>query len=214
MDVTESTTYTNNNAVEQLAKADASESEQLDEQVALFGDILYNLQHNYVDPINPKRLFETAVGAMLQSLDPYTEYENVGAARNLQESVSGKYGGIGLVITDSKEKSPSLMRKEKIFLDKDTRLDETSKARGVSVVDAFEGYAFDFGLRVGDRIVSVDGVDTRAMNVEQVRNLLRGDPDTNVVRPSPFHLSIDVSKSLVDQVRARGVLEEVAFLLR
>lgn len=51
---------------------------------------------------------------------------------------------------------------------------------GVEVADAFEGYAYDAGLRIGDRIVSVNGIDTTSMNIEQVRNLLRGDPETFV----------------------------------
>ena len=38
----------------------------------------------------------------IQSLDPYTEFENLGAAKNMLESVSGKYGGVGLIISGSK----------------------------------------------------------------------------------------------------------------
>jgi hypothetical protein len=36
---------------------------------------------------------------MLRTLDPYTEFENVEQALELQESVSGQYGGVGLVIS-------------------------------------------------------------------------------------------------------------------
>ena len=38
----------------------------------------------------------------MKSLDPYTEFENLGAAKNMLESVSGKYGGVGLIISGSK----------------------------------------------------------------------------------------------------------------
>jgi C-terminal processing protease CtpA/Prc len=41
-------------------------------------------------------------------------------------------------------------------------------AFGVTVVDAFEGYGYDAGLRVGDRLVNVGGVDASKMTVEQV----------------------------------------------
>ena len=37
--------------------------------------------------------------AMLKTLDPYTEYQNLKVAQNMQESVQGKYGGVGLVIS-------------------------------------------------------------------------------------------------------------------
>jgi carboxyl-terminal processing protease len=44
-----------------------------------------------------------------------------------------------------------------------------------------EGYAFDYGMRVGDKIVAIDSkiIDTD-VTVDQVRNLLRGEPGTMV----------------------------------
>lgn len=51
---------------------------------------------------------------------------------------------------------------------------------GVSVVDAFEGYAFEGGMRPADKILAVDGVDCTHMDVDAVRDLLRGEPDTEV----------------------------------
>lgn len=41
--------------------------------------------------------------------------------------------------------------------------------RGITVVSAFEGYAFDAGMRVGDRLLSVDGVPVQGRSVDQVR---------------------------------------------
>jgi C-terminal processing protease CtpA/Prc len=179
--------------------------------------------------VNPTKLFETAVSAMLRSLDPYTEFENLDTAKTMQESVSGKYAGVGMVISSNKE-----IRIPTLPLKKDTpntqtfskpppaaKQDDTDKGtgagtgseaspdtvgsggstdgqqppsssssssqpptkkaagsrvatgkevgKGVTVVDAFEGFAYDAGMRVGDRILSVNGVDARRLNVEQVR---------------------------------------------
>ena len=54
--------------------------------------------------------------------------------------------------------------------------------RGIRVVSAFEGYAFDYGMRVGDRLVAVDDVkiDSTSTTIEEVRNNLRGEPGTLV----------------------------------
>lgn len=53
--------------------------------------------------------------------------------------------------------------------------------RGVVVVNAFEGYAFDYGMRPGDKIVAVDGWRVEpGTPVEDVRNRLRGDPGSSV----------------------------------
>jgi len=46
------------------------------------------------------------VKSMLDSLDPYTEFEDLKAARYMQESVSGKYGGVGLIISNNKPSTP------------------------------------------------------------------------------------------------------------
>lgn len=75
---------------------------------------------------------------------------------------------------------------------------------GVSVVDTFEGFAFDAGVRVSDRILSVDGIDTRTFNAEQVRNLLRGALDTTAqvvvqreIDGREQTLSIDIPRKIV-----------------
>ena len=73
--------------------------DQMTEPVTLFETILADLDQGYVDTVDTKQLFETGVSAMLRSLDPYTEFEGRQEAQDLNESVSGKYGGIGLVIT-------------------------------------------------------------------------------------------------------------------
>lgn len=73
--------------------------DKMTEPVTLFETILADLDQGYVDDVDTKQLFETGVSAMLRSLDPYTEFEGRQEAQDLNESVSGKYGGIGLVIT-------------------------------------------------------------------------------------------------------------------
>ncbi|GKY94357.1 hypothetical protein MPSEU_000401600 [Mayamaea pseudoterrestris] len=56
-----------------------------------------------------------------------------------------------------------------------------AQERGIRVVSAFEGYAFDYGLRVGDKLVAVDDMPVGPdATVESVRNMLRGVPGTTV----------------------------------
>lgn len=164
---------------------ESTEAEKIAEPVTLFQDILVDLNNDYVDKIDTAKLFKTGIKAMLKSLDPYTEFEDLEAAKSMQESVSGKYGGVGLVISSRVDSNPvgtlkKEPKKDLSITDSVVAPPEKEKSKGVSVVDAFEGYAYDAGIRVGDRILSVDGVDTTQMNVEQVRDLLRGDPDTQI----------------------------------
>ena len=58
---------------------------------------------------------------------------------------------------------------------------QRARDKGIRVVTAFEGYAYDYGMRVGDKIVAVnDKPVTRDTSVDDVRNLLRGEPGTMV----------------------------------
>ena len=190
----------------------------ISEQVTIFEDILNDLSSYYIEKIDPKKLFETAMGAMLSSLDPYTAYENIGDAKSFQESVSGKYGGVGLIISQTTDKKSlsnmniapkntnNNINKEPVtipipatpttttpFSTSDTPITSiqnskttttstispttsttppttsiTSPTTSITVVDSFEGYAYDAGVRIGDRIISVAGVDTRGKAINEV----------------------------------------------
>ena len=215
----------------------------MSEPVTLFETILSDLDAGYVDDVDTKKLFETGVAAMLRSLDPYTEFEGRQEAQDLNDSISGKYGGIGLVITGTNMPKPvaaaaaavssnvssggggssssssssgasKILPKEAlddnarmgvdtgtVAIDEDLLEDDASSeremmvkmnkdeqqayekaiARGIRVVNAFEGYAFDYGMRPGDKLLAVDGWRIEpGVSVESVRNRLRGDPNTSV----------------------------------
>jgi len=161
-----------------------SNAASIETSVTLFQDILQDLDNDYVDRIDPEKLFKTGVKSMLDSLDPYTEFEDLRAARYMQESVSGKYGGVGLIISNNKPTSTTGVINENpsnslIKPSKDSNT--LNSGAGVSVVEAFEGYAFDASLRPGDRILAVNDVDVSNSKVEAVRDLLRGEPDTDVI---------------------------------
>ena len=174
-----------------------SQVETLTEPVTLFETILTDLDRAYVDPVDTQKLFETGVSAMLRSLDPYTEFEGKQEAVELSESIDGKYGGIGLVISGSTPKDMAMMKEVMKDMSTSKNTDDTEdnendtqdstkmikqiQEKGIRVVSAFEGYAFDAGMRVGDKLLTIDdmviGPDT---TVDQVRNKLRGEPGTYV----------------------------------
>ena len=152
----------------------------------LFQNILTDLQRDYIDTIDPARLFKTGMQAMLQSLDPYTEFQDLQSSTRMRESVSGKYAGVGLVIANNK---PQIGNKETVLASPVSTVatpavsapaalpvptsavtagaPELSPAKavvvaaktGVYVVDAFEGYAYDANLRPGDRIICTITLD-------------------------------------------------------
>eukprot|EP00534_Pseudo-nitzschia_fraudulenta_P009084 CAMPEP_0201151196 /NCGR_PEP_ID=MMETSP0851-20130426/12170_1 /ASSEMBLY_ACC=CAM_ASM_000631 /TAXON_ID=183588 /ORGANISM="Pseudo-nitzschia fraudulenta, Strain WWA7" /LENGTH=884 /DNA_ID=CAMNT_0047428001 /DNA_START=26 /DNA_END=2680 /DNA_ORIENTATION=+ len=77
---------------------------------------------------------------------------------------------------DEEEKFVKQKRKEQL------RALAKAQDKGITVVSAFEGYAFDYGMRTGDRLTKVDDlvVEKGKTTVEDVRNVLRGTPGTLV----------------------------------
>jgi C-terminal processing protease CtpA/Prc len=58
---------------------------------------------------------------------------------------------------------------------------QKSMEEGIRVVSAFEGYAYDAGLRVGDKLLAIDDFQIKpTTKVDEVRNHLRGEPGTPV----------------------------------
>ena len=157
------------------------ESRETREAATQFEVILDALDRSYVDKVSPKALLESAVDGMLATLDPYTEYERGREASDLVESVEGRYGGVGLVIArDARD-------------EEDDRGDAVKKAgskAGILVVDAYEDYAWESGLRPKDRLLSIKGRDVSfaprpgdrggERTLDEARDALRGAPGTGV----------------------------------
>ncbi|EKX54929.1 hypothetical protein GUITHDRAFT_99580 [Guillardia theta CCMP2712] len=134
---------------------------KIEEKVELFAEILKDIQNLYVEPVDLDKLTETGFNAMLSSLDPYTEFENVQAAQQMKVQTFGNYGGVGLVIAKPKNS-------------------KGEELPYINIMGAFEGYAFDAGLRAGDVLLSVNGKDVKDLPVDKVSELLKGDPGTSV----------------------------------
>lgn len=114
------------------------------------------LTMEYVDEIDPDKMMEGAAAGMVRDLDPYTEYISEQAMRDFEVMTTGKYGGIG-----------SLIRQKDDY---------------VRIAQPYEGSPADrAGLKIGDKILSVDGHDGRGMTTQQVSDRLKGEAGTKVV---------------------------------
>ena len=211
--------------------------------IVLFEEVLTEIQRAYVDELDVKRLSEGAMDSMLSTLDPYTSLQR---SEQLDEQVNGRYGGVGLVISEplrsktrgpkagpapgsdgsaaasSAAAAPAAAKEAAADGERPGGPATTGSGTagtlrednvGVVVVNAFPGYAWDAGVRVGDRIESVDGTVTRGKTLDEVRDLLRGEPGTTttikVLRDTPksgpageaFDIPLDRKLVKVDDVR-------------
>ena len=71
----------------------------------VFANIFKELNTYYVDPIEPGKLTKVGIDAMLNELDPYTNYITESDIEDYEFMTTGKYGGIGASFR-KKEKKP------------------------------------------------------------------------------------------------------------
>ena len=190
-----------------------------DECIAIFTDVLRQVDVNYVDTLNYEDLTETAINAMLRKIDPYTVYYPKKDDRELRMLTTGKYGGIGSIIQQREKPTP-----EKFYdRPQDAQSGEALHPKGKEkkdkemwtyAVNPYEGKpAQRAGVQAGDRILSVDGKSTKGLTVSEVSNMLRGVPGTTVVleleregEKKPFKVSIVREDIHLDAVSYATVL--------
>ena len=140
-----------------LAFSNDNRKYQLSKQITIFNAILKELDLFYVDTIQPKKMIDKGIDAMLRNLDPYTEYYSEDDADNLKMLTTGKYAGIGSVIRFHKDRNTTV------------------------IADPYEGLpAAKSGLEIGDFILSIDGTDIHGMGIDSVSNMLRGTAGTTL----------------------------------
>ncbi len=128
---------------------------EVGKNLEIFNELYKDINIYYVDDVNPGELIGTGIDAMLESLDPYTQYIPESDMENYRIMTTGQYGGIGAMIR--------------------------KKDEGVMISEPYEGYpAMTNGLKAGDRILEIDGRSTKGMDTEEVSKLLKGQAGTKV----------------------------------
>lgn len=131
-------------------------------QLEIFNAMYRNLDLYYVDSLDAGHLIETAIDAMLDEIDPYTEYYKESNTDDLRTLTTGKYGGIG---------SPIMWRK---------------KCDRCVFYDPYHNMPADkAGVRSGDIIIAIDGEDVGVCGTKPkmeytsgITSKLRGEPGT------------------------------------
>ena len=123
---------------------------QVSKNLDIFASLYKEINVNYVDETNPSDLMRSSIDAMLDGLDPYTEYIPESEVEDYKlKYVSTQYGGIG---------ASTLFIEGKLFVNEVT-----------------EGYPADKqDLKPGDQIVKINDVAVKGKERAQVSQLLRG----------------------------------------
>ena len=140
-------------------------------QLNLFGDVFQRVQEQYVEEVTDKKLIESAISGMLQSLDPHSSYLSADSYKDMQVKTKGKFGGLGIEITM-----------------------EDGVVKVVSPID--DTPAAKAGMKSGDLIIGVDGESIRGLTINESVSKLRGPVGSKVIitvvrdKKDPYEIEI------------------------
>ncbi len=125
------------------------------ENLKLFTEVLSIIQNQYVDEVPSKDLIYSAIKGTLRGLDPHSSFLDPEMYKEMQVETSGSFGGLGIEIT--------------------------LKDDVLTVVAPIEGTpAYRVGIHPGDRIVKIEGLTTKDMQLTDAVKRMRGKPGTKV----------------------------------
>lgn len=128
---------------------------EISKNLDVFNTLYRELNIAYVDETKPGQLMKTGIEAMLASLDPYTNYIAENDIEDYRMMTTGEYGGIGALIQDVNKK--------------------------ITITEPYEGFAaYRAGLRAGDEIVEVNGVNVVGKKTEDITTMLKGQAGTPI----------------------------------
>ncbi len=128
---------------------------EISKNLDIMTTMLRELDLHYVDTIKPGELMKVGIDAMLESLDPYTDYIPESEIEDFRFMTTGEYGGIG-----------ALVQKD---------------SSSIEIAEPYENSpAAKAGIKAGDKILRVDGIVLTGKNTDDVGKLLKGQPGTSV----------------------------------
>lgn len=123
--------------------------------IDIFATLVRELDSYYVDEIDPDKLVTIGIEAMLEELDPYTDYIPEEDSDDFRLMTTGEYAGIGALIGN--------------------------RGEGSMIIMPYTGFpAQKAGLKIADFLLKVDSTDVTKANTSDVSDLLKGPANTPV----------------------------------
>lgn len=157
---------------------------ELGRATEILANIMREFYTGYVDEVSVDVLLENASAGLVVATDPYSEYLSEKSMEEFEVLTTGKYGGVG-----------SLIRK-----------------RGDYVIFAqpYKGSPADVGgVKIGDKILAINGEDMKGVDVAAISSRLKGDPETDVT--VVVERNIDASRDTLTLKRRRISMPSVSY---
>lgn len=126
---------------------------EISKNLEIFSTVYKTVNSDYVEEVNPGELMKKGIDAMLASLDPYTNFYTESQSEDAMIMQSGEYGGIGC---NSKKIGDYIYITN---IRKDLPADKA-------------------GMRIGDKIIEINGKSFKGKNNDEVGEALKGAPNS------------------------------------
>lgn len=158
--------------------------------IEIYTNLYKELNTYYVDDIEPSQMMRTGIDAMVESLDPYTNYISENEIESYRLSTEGRDNSFGALT----KKIGEYVTITEVY--KDQPADEA-------------------GLKAGDQIMEVDGKDAKGKSADEMASIMRGSPGSLMTltiqrpgTPQPFRVSVERTRVDVPNVPYHGMLTD------
>lgn len=129
---------------------------EVSKNLDIFTTVFRDINVYYVDSLQPGDLMKKGIDAMLRTLDPYTVYIPESDIEDYKMThISSEYGGIGALVHQ--------------------------RNGDIEISEIYEGFpAQKSDVRVGDKIISVNGNVTLGRRVDDITDFMKGQKGTSV----------------------------------
>jgi len=163
---------------------------EIAKNIEIFVNVYKELNKNYVDDLDPTQLMRTGIDAMVESLDPYTNYISESQVASYRINTEGKYQGIGAIV-------------DKV-------------GDYITIIEPYQNSpVVEAGLQPGDQITKIEGRSTKGKSLEEMNQVMRGVPGTSINltinRPATnksFDVAIERSQVNIDNVPYSGYVSD------
>ena len=156
-------------------------------ELDVFTRVLAEIENDYVEVVDERRLIYGAIRGMLATLDPHSLFMDPKQFEQMKAETTGEFGGLGLEVT---------MRGGALVVV--SPIDDTPAARA--------------GIAPGDEIQRIDGAPVRDLSLGQAIEKMQGPPGSRVdlllMRKGfaqPLHLTLIREHLRINPVEARLV---------
>lgn len=171
-----------------------SAADQTYEDMKMLVEVLNLIKDNYVQEVETRKVVYGAAAGMVRILDPFSQFLEPDAHKEMKTETEGQFGGLGIRIA--------------------------IRENVLTVITPLPGTpAYKQGILPGDKIVKINGETTQDITIEQAVKRLRGAPGSKIAitiaregekELKEFNLTREIIK--IESIRSRMLDGDIGYI--